>query len=629
MCKTNIRNIYKRIKIGVIMETLEESCQSKIWHGISDCASKKNIDVILFLGTLQIGIFDREMHYDVINDFITINDLDGLIILSGAISHYYDINKIKAICDKQSSIPVVSLSLKIDGVKSVVINNKIGMEEIVDHLINIHNCKRIAFIKGPEGQDEADDRFEAYCTTLKKNNIPLEEELIIPGNFIEESGEEAVNKLIQECKVKFDAIVAIDDFTAIGAIAALKELGLRIPEDVLVTGFDDIDESNILSPPITTVKQPFYEQGQKSVELVLDMIKWDSVEDVTSLPTKLVIRQSCGCSVKEKVLIEEEELRKIYYKNKMKDYKTWKLQTVCEKLDNIIKFDTLMDVMYSEIPTLNIESCYLSLFKTKEYGISISDGNIPALSNLIMAYDGMLFKNYYSTPTYGTSFSFRNQSDARLVSIYNDASVNIGTAGYTGLPSATKMRVIDSNYPSLMISKNTSVTGDISIAAGDGMYSNLAVEDDFVVRSSSGSLVLTARSTDGDIEFGTGVWDGTTWSGDSEKMIITNAGKVGIGTSTPTSELEVNGKSRAKEIKVESTGWPDFVFSSDYNLKSLENIEVFINENGHLPNIESAEEIEENGVNVGAMQSKLLQKIEELTLYVIEQDKRIKQLESN
>ena len=112
------------------------------------------------------------------------------------------------------------------------------------------------------------------------------------------------------------------------------------------------------------------------------------------------------------------------------------------------------------------------------------------------------------------------------------------------------------------------------------------------------------------------------------RFLIDANGNVGIGTITPGAyRLAVNGKIRAKEVKVE-TGWSDFVFEDDYDLPTLAEVEQFIKVNKHLPEIPSAQEVAENGVNLGEMEAKLLQKIEELTLYIIQQEKRIKQLES-
>ncbi len=96
-------------------------------------------------------------------------------------------------------------------------------------------------------------------------------------------------------------------------------------------------------------------------------------------------------------------------------------------------------------------------------------------------------------------------------------------------------------------------------------------------------------------------------------------GKVGIGTANPDSKLTVKGSIHAEEVKVDlSVPWPDYVFKEEYDLKSLEEVQNYINEHGHLPNIPSAKDMEENGVQLGEMNMKLLEKIEELTLYIIE-----------
>ena len=100
--------------------------------------------------------------------------------------------------------------------------------------------------------------------------------------------------------------------------------------------------------------------------------------------------------------------------------------------------------------------------------------------------------------------------------------------------------------------------------------------------------------------------------------------RVGIGTQNPRSSLDVNGSIRAKEILVETTG-ADFVFADDYQLRPLSEVEAFITENKHLPEIQSAQEMQENGVSVSELQTKLLQKIEELTLYILQQEEKIRQ----
>lgn len=108
-----------------------------------------------------------------------------------------------------------------------------------------------------------------------------------------------------------------------------------------------------------------------------------------------------------------------------------------------------------------------------------------------------------------------------------------------------------------------------------------------------------------------------------DRFVVTRTGEMGIGTSSPTHKLEVNGTIRSKEVIVEATSWPDYVFNPEYKLRTLEEIEAYIKEKGHLPEVPSAEGVEEEGQHLGEMQQLLLKKIEELTLYAINQEKVI------
>ncbi|SFW21425.1 hypothetical protein SAMN02927921_00604 [Sinomicrobium oceani] len=120
-------------------------------------------------------------------------------------------------------------------------------------------------------------------------------------------------------------------------------------------------------------------------------------------------------------------------------------------------------------------------------------------------------------------------------------------------------------------------------------------------------------------------YDGTL---DHIPFVVNNAGRVGINTTNPDAELSVNGHIHTKEVKVDLDGWSDFVFEEGYDLPTLQEVEAHIRENGHLQDIPAAKEVAENGIRIGEMNAKLLQKIEELMLYTIAQEKRIQRLES-
>jgi DNA-binding LacI/PurR family transcriptional regulator len=176
----------------------------------------------------------------------------------------------------------------------VTIENKAATRRLIDHLVEVHHRRRIAFLRGPAGNEDSQWREAGYRESLASHQLPFDSHLVAEGGFDRFISQQAMRELIHS-GVDFDAVFTGDDEAAIGALQALKEAEIRVPEEVSVAGFDDQSLAPFLTPPLTTVHAPTDEVGRSAARTLLRLINGESVEPELLLPTELVIRASCGC----------------------------------------------------------------------------------------------------------------------------------------------------------------------------------------------------------------------------------------------------------------------------------------------------------------------------------------------
>jgi hypothetical protein len=263
-------------------------------------------------------------------------------------------------------------------------------------------------------------------------------------------------------------------------------------------------------------------------------------------------------------------------------------------------------------------------------------------------HDGISVDASFLTPQVNTTTWWERdpskniQSWGNAASTYltiNNGNVGIGTttplANLHVLTGGTSIDAItQTTAPGLIIQANTgsrsATTGaqlEFAIPAntdGTNIWSQariLTVAGNAANNNATGKMIMgTRRSFD---KLGTGV----QWYYGND-LVIDALGNVGIGTLTPREALSVNGNIRAKQVKVEALNWPDYVFKKDYQLPSLSSVKSYIDQNQHLPDMPSEQEITQDGVNLGEMNKLLVKKVEELTLYLIEKDQEKKAQEA-
>lgn len=225
--------------------------------------------------------------------------VDGILIPSNLVGLYHSPAEMSAFFQRYRPVPMVSMGGVLDGIPSLIVDNFTGMHAAISHLIEVHGYRRIAFLGGVRENQEAQERYRAYTTALQEHGIPFDEGLVVHGNFQGIFGPKAVQTWLDERGYRprqdIEAIVAANDYMAIGVLLELQQRGIAVPEDVAIVGFDDIVIARTFTPPLTTVRQPFDTIGQQAMKLLLAKLDGQSVPEVTQVPARLVVRQSCGC----------------------------------------------------------------------------------------------------------------------------------------------------------------------------------------------------------------------------------------------------------------------------------------------------------------------------------------------
>ena len=282
--------------IGLLTEDLSGEYMAGVWPAIVDTAKKEQVNLICFCGG-SLGVSSQDEWFsqgNVLFDIAQKNGLDGVIVTGSLASYCDDETEIMRFIERFSSIPVISLAPTVADIPAVFVDNKSGMRSLMEHVVKEHSYKKVAFIRGPEGNVEAEERFSIFQDVMSENGIPIDEELCIFGDFTRASGAKAAKKLYDSNNLP-EIIISADDETALGAMDYLRKKGVQIPQEVALVGFDNIDEGEYVTPTLTTVSQPLYEIGRSIVENLVKKIKGEDVSGDIVYKAPLVVRESCGC----------------------------------------------------------------------------------------------------------------------------------------------------------------------------------------------------------------------------------------------------------------------------------------------------------------------------------------------
>jgi LacI family transcriptional regulator len=241
---------------------------------------------------LLISTAARRGPHDHLPGSLGSHNTDGLLVFAGSLTSA-GIEHTHAL-----GLPMVLIHQSTPAhlpVPCVTIENKSAACAIVEHLISVHDRRRIVLLRGLPKHEDAYWREVGYREALAQHGLAFDPALVAPGDFNRDIARASVNRLLDQ-GVEFDAIFTGDDEAAVGALQALQQRGMRVPEDVAVVGFDDQNLAAVINPPLTTVHTPTAEVGRAAAQQLLRLIRTEQADLLTLLPTEIVIRRSCGCN---------------------------------------------------------------------------------------------------------------------------------------------------------------------------------------------------------------------------------------------------------------------------------------------------------------------------------------------
>lgn len=246
--------------------------------GISTACNANDYSVMLWLA-------EPEYERRTINQVLHNGMIEGVVVASVLM----DDPIIQALIHSKMPFVLIGRHPTNPNVSYVDVDNRASSRQLMEHLIG-QGYRRIATITGAQNMIAGSDRLLGYMDALTQNGIPIDMEMIAPGNFTEEGGYAAMQRILPHSP---QAVFVASDTMALGALRAIQQAGLRVPEDIAVAGFDDMPFAARLDPPLTTVRQPVQETGVRAAETLFDLLAEPDLSPIHAvIPTQLLVRAS-------------------------------------------------------------------------------------------------------------------------------------------------------------------------------------------------------------------------------------------------------------------------------------------------------------------------------------------------
>ncbi len=264
--------------------------------GMREYAAAEDYDIFVFVSyasySEHANLNQGELNIYNLNE---VDNYDGIIVFSTMLNSGKAAEEL-FIRAKDKNVPIVSIGVEADGIPSVCVKNEEGMRDLVTHLVEVHNVKNVLFMGGTPDHPDSQARLNVTREVLEAHGLSLGDDQVCYGEWGNDGPISIIGMLHRSGKPLPDAIVCANDIMALAASSELLRLGYTLPDDVIVTGFDNVIYGKVTYPALSTVKQNYEEIGQLAFNLICSQVRGERVEEKSYINASFVNGESCGCT---------------------------------------------------------------------------------------------------------------------------------------------------------------------------------------------------------------------------------------------------------------------------------------------------------------------------------------------
>lgn len=284
-----------RKTIGIILFDITGYYQQQLVHTLSKTASKRGYNLLTFSAFTIYGSDTKNAagEYNILH-LIPYEQLDALIVCHDTFNSNEAVEELWKLVTERCQAPIISIRKKVNGCYNILVEDTDAIPALVRHFHDVHHFDRIAFMSGPYNHPDAIFRLEKYKEAMAELGLDCPEEYIFEGNFWKDCALDAA-KHFMSLKKRPQAIVCANDYMALSLCKELTLQGYSVPQDIAISGFDDVRDARANIPPLTTYYVSVPDMAKKAIETIDTLLNEKEAPACTFVPTKIIIRNSCGC----------------------------------------------------------------------------------------------------------------------------------------------------------------------------------------------------------------------------------------------------------------------------------------------------------------------------------------------